>query len=151
MEAAGAAATANEKKKVKREKKEKKDKEADGEKASGKKRRYKPGRLALRQICKIQGAQQPRFCLPRANFNRLVREILGDTMSNGRITKNALIALQEAAEAAVSQSLNLANALSCDLNKSSTVKEKHMRVARNILFHSHKIPDSGITNGTLLY
>jgi histone H3/H4 len=123
---------------------------ADGE--PKRKRKYKPGRLALRQICKIQGAPQPKLALPKSCFTRLVKELLGETtIPDARITRSAIEALQEAAEAGLSQCFNVANALACDLNKSATIKQKHMRVARNIIFHPHKLSDSGIKNGSLLY
>jgi histone H3/H4 len=119
-----------------------------GAEKSRRKRRAKPGRRAMMHIQKLQRSTD--LVLPRACFLRLVREVLADAMPDARITRSAVDALQHASEAAVANCFNVANALSCDLNKSTTPKAKHVRVARNILFHPHKLPDSGIKNGTLL-
>lgn len=124
---------------------------ADGAKPPRNKRKTKPGRGALRNIRKIQSANPPKELIPRASFARLVRELLAQSLlPDARITRSAIDALQIASEAATAQCLNVANALACDISKSPTLKLKHLRVARNIIFHPHKLSDGGITHGSLM-
>ena len=66
----------------------------DTEKA---KRRNKPGTASLREIKRYQRSTE--LLLPRAPFQRLVREITGGYDPDLRFAPQALIALQEAAEA----------------------------------------------------
>ncbi|KAK0407885.1 hypothetical protein QR680_003654 [Steinernema hermaphroditum] len=63
------------------------------------KKRAKPGVRALQEIRKLQRATDP--LIPRAPFGRLVREVIEKQCGRGefRIQMNALLALQEAAEA----------------------------------------------------
>ena len=122
---------------------------ADGEKkVSRRKYRARPGRAALRAIQKYQKTTET--LVQRAPVRRLVREVLNEVNPEMRITKTAMTLLHHAMEAAGVNALNVANALACDLNKGKTVDEKHLRVARNILFHPHKLADSGIVHGSLL-
>jgi len=59
--------------------------------------RYKPGTVALREIRKYQNSTE--LLIRKLPFQRLVREIAQDFKSDLRFQSNAVMALQEAAEA----------------------------------------------------
>ncbi len=59
--------------------------------------RYRPGTVALREIRQYQKSTQP--LLRRLPFQRLVREISQDHMSDLRYEASAILALQQASEA----------------------------------------------------
>ena len=63
--------------------------------------RFHPGTVALREIKRYQKTTKP--CIPRAAFERLVREIGQDYKNDLRWTAGALDALREEAEAQVTQ------------------------------------------------
>lgn len=63
----------------------------------GKKRRYRPGAKALRQIRVEQGKTDLVFA--KAPFQRLVREVAKEFFPDARFQQSALSALQEATEA----------------------------------------------------
>lgn len=60
-------------------------------------RRYRPGKVALKEIRKYQRSTQ--LLIPKLAFQRLVREISQYFRFDYRFQTNALLALQEAAEA----------------------------------------------------
>lgn len=60
-------------------------------------RRYRPGSLALKEIRKYQRSTE--LLLPKLAFQRLIREISQQFSFGLRFQTNALLALQEAAEA----------------------------------------------------
>lgn len=61
------------------------------------KRKWKPGTVALREIRRQQ--KSVKSMLPRAAFERLVREIMAETNSESvRLQRSALDALQQGAE-----------------------------------------------------
>ena len=97
--------------------------------AGDKKRRFKPGTLALREIKRYQKSTD--LLLPRAPFQRLVREITGVHDPDLRFQAQALIALQEAAEAylvGIFEDTQL-----CAIHaKRVTVQKKDMELARRI-------------------
>jgi histone H3/H4 len=62
-----------------------------------KKRRWRSGTVAKREIAKLQ--KGVRTVIPREPFLRLVREVAGDNGWSGRFTSTAIDALQEAVEA----------------------------------------------------
>jgi histone H3/H4 len=63
-----------------------------------KKRRYRPGTVALREIRRYQRGSD--LLLRKRPFQRLVREVAQDLMREGiRFESRALLALQEASEA----------------------------------------------------
>ena len=62
-----------------------------------KKRRYKPGTVALREIRKYQKSTE--LLIRKLPFQRLVREIAQDFKTDLRFQGSAVLALQEAAEA----------------------------------------------------
>lgn len=67
------------------------------------KRRFRAGTKALREIKKLQSSAEPRL-IPAARFKKLVHEISNDITGNARALrweKNAIRALQEAAEHAL--------------------------------------------------
>jgi histone H3 len=77
-----------------------------------KKQRFRPGTLALREIRKFQ--ESTAKLIPKLSFQRLVREIMHTNVSDMRITRTALDAIQDAAEAHVVRRLNAAYSLDCD-------------------------------------
>ena len=109
------------------------------------KRRHKPGTIALREIKKYQKTVD--MMLPRAPFQRLVRNICSDLDHELRFQSQALTALQEAAEAyivGVFEDTNL-----CAIHaKRSTILKKDMELARRIrgdrnLDYRDMIPKNG--------
>ena len=94
-----------------------------------KKRRYKPGTFALREIRKYQKSHEP--LLRKAPFHRLVREICQDYRADLRFQSLAMEAIQEASEAylvGVFEDTNL-----CALHaKRQTILPKDMQLARRI-------------------
>merc|ERR1719272_2671981 len=101
-------------------------KKAAGE---GKKIRFRPGTVALREIKRYQ--KSTKCLLPRAPFHRLVRKITLDYDSDLRFASQALVALQEAAEAylvGIFEDTNL-----CAIHaKRATIMKKDMELARRI-------------------
>ena len=67
-----------------------------GVKKPRKPHRYRPGTVALREIRKYQKSTD--LLIRKLPFQRLVREIAQDFMSDLRFQSTALLALQEAAE-----------------------------------------------------
>lgn len=94
-----------------------------------KKPRFKAGTVALREIKRYQKSTD--LLLPRAPFQRLVREITGVHDPDLRFAAQALIALQEAAEAylvGIFEDTQL-----CAIHaKRVTVQKKDMELARRI-------------------
>ena len=60
-------------------------------------RRYKPGTVALREIRRYQKSTE--LLIRRLPFQRLVREIVAEFMTDARMQSTAVMALQEASEA----------------------------------------------------
>ena len=69
--------------------------------------RLRPGTKALREVRKLQ--KTTHNVIPRVPFERLVRELLDDANGTARIRKQALRALQEAAESYVTDVLRQGN------------------------------------------
>lgn len=61
------------------------------------KRRYRPGSLALKEIRKYQDSTE--LLVPRASFQRVVKEIAQSLIPEVRFQSTAIIALHFAAEA----------------------------------------------------
>ncbi len=78
-------------KKIKKEPKKPKKLKKDGTY-----RRFKPGTVSLREIKAYQKSSD--LLLPRAPFQRLVKEIVNQCHSDLRVTYDAMQGLQEAAE-----------------------------------------------------
>jgi histone H3/H4 len=110
---------------------------ADGE---ARKRRYKPGTVALRQIRKYQKSTDN--LLPRATFKRLVKSITDELTAENtyfdggvRFKSEAVDALQAATEDELVTLFNLANAINIDIGRSITLGRdgnKAFRLAYNM-------------------
>ena len=92
-------------------------------------RRFKPGTVALREIRKYQ--RETRQLLPRAPFQRLVREICSGIDNELRFQSQALVGLQEAAEAYLVGVFEDANLCAIHANRVTCMK-KDMDLARRI-------------------
>lgn len=94
-----------------------------------KKRRFKAGTVALREIKRYQKSID--MLLPRAPFQRLVRQICNDFDHELRFQPQALVAIQEAAEAYIVSLFEDTNL--CAIHaKRVTVTRKDMELARRI-------------------
>lgn len=103
-------------------------KKTDAEKEK-KKIRFKPGTVALREIKRYQKSTS--LLLPRASFQRVVRDICSGIDHDLRFASNALYALQESAEAYLTGIFEDANL--CALHaKRVTVMKNDMELARRI-------------------
>ncbi len=97
-------------------------------------RRFRPGTVALREIRRYQKSTD--LLIPRANFKRLVREIVQNLRrSNGaepfRVWKSAYFALQEAAEAYVVDCMEKVNL--CAIHaKRTTVQVRDLKLAQTL-------------------
>lgn len=95
-----------------------------------KKRRYRPGTLALREIRAYQKSTD--LLIPRLPFARLIKEIAQERSSVGiRFQSSALMALQEASEAFLVQLFEDC-VLCCIHARRVTVMPKDMVLARRI-------------------
>ena len=94
-----------------------------------KRRRYRPGTVALREIRKYQKSTQ--LLIRKLPFQRLCREITQDMMCDLRFQSSALVALQEACEAylvGLFEDTNL-----CAIHaKRVTIMPKDIQLARRI-------------------
>mgnify|MGYP002523958803 FL=1 len=91
--------------------------------------RYRPGTVALREIRKFQKSTD--LLIRKLPFQRVVREIAGEFKSDLRFQSQAVLALQEAAEAylvGLFEDTNL-----CAIHaKRVTIMPKDMQLARRI-------------------
>lgn len=91
--------------------------------------RYRPGTVALREIRKYQKSTV--LLIRKLPFQRLVREISQDAMTDLRFQSSAMLALQEASEAylvGLFEDTNL-----CAIHaKRVTIMPKDMQLARRI-------------------
>lgn len=91
--------------------------------------RYKPGTVALREIRKYQKSTE--LLIRKQPFQRLVREIAQDTKIDLKFQSQAVLALQEAAEAylvGLFEDTNL-----CAIHaKRVTIMPKDMQLARRL-------------------
>lgn len=94
-----------------------------------KKRRYRPGTVALREIRRYQKTTE--LLIRQAPFRRLVREIIQECRQGLRVAPQAFKALQEAAEAylvGLFEDVNL-----CAIHaKRVTIMPKDIQLARRI-------------------
>ena len=96
---------------------------------SEKKRRYRPGALALAEIRKYQKSTQS--LIPKLPFRRLVREIAQNEKQDIRMQETAFEALQEAAETYLVRLLDDANL--CALHaRRITLMPRDIQLARRI-------------------
>ena len=108
---------------------QKKTAPADGGVKDRKKFKFKAGTVALREIKKYQKSTD--LLLPRAPFQRLVRNICQDIDSDLRFQAQALLALQESAEAYLTGVFEDANLCSIHAQR-VTLMKKDMELARRI-------------------
>ncbi|KDQ12759.1 hypothetical protein BOTBODRAFT_34217 [Botryobasidium botryosum FD-172 SS1] len=109
---------------------------APRESLDGKKKRYRPGTVALREIRKYQKSTD--CLLPKLPFSRLVREVAMDMVTDYnegtvglRWQSSALLALQEATEAFIVHLFEDANL--CAIHaKRVTIMQKDIQLARRI-------------------
>jgi len=91
--------------------------------------KYRPGTVALREIKKYQKSTE--LLLRKLPFQRLVREIAQDFVSDLRFQATAMTVLQEAAEAYLVQLFE--NAQSCAVHgKRITIQPKDINLTRAI-------------------
>ena len=102
---------------------------ADGGIKERKKMKFKPGTVALREIKKYQKSTD--LLLPRAPFQKLVRSICQDIDSDIRFQAQALLALQESAEAYLTGVFEDANLCSIHARRVTLMKQD-MLLARRI-------------------
>ena len=92
-------------------------------------RRFRPGTVALREIRKYQ--KSTKLLLRKLPFQRLVREVADEFMSDLRMNSHALAAIQEASEAYLTNLFEDANL--CAIHaKRVTIMPKDMQLARRI-------------------
>ena len=92
-------------------------------------RRYKPGTRALMEIRKFQ--KSTNLLIPRLPFSRVVKEIAQDFKTDLRFQSSALLALQEASEAYLTQLFE--DCVLCAIHaRRVTVMVKDMQLARRI-------------------
>lgn len=94
-----------------------------------KKRRFRPGIVALREIRKYQKGTE--LLIRKLPFQRLVREIAGQIKVDLRFTSDAIAALQESSEAFIVQLLEDANLVALHA-KRITIMDKDIQLARRI-------------------
>jgi len=85
------------------------------------KRRYKPGTVALREIRKIQ--KTGALLLRKAPFGRIIRAAVSDMKVTARFRKSAIAAVQEAAEAFATSTLEGAVMLQLHRKRKTLVKK----------------------------
>ena len=96
---------------------------------SEKKKRYRPGALALAEIRKYQKSTQS--LIPKLPFRRLVREIAQSEKQDIRMQETALEALQEAAEMYLVRLLDNANLCALHVRR-ITLMPRDIQLARRI-------------------
>lgn len=105
-----------------------------GNLANRQKKRFRPGTVALREIRKYQKSTD--LLIRKLPFQRLVREIAMDFKTDLRFQSQAVLALQEAAEAylvGLFEDTNL-----CSIHaKRVTIMPKDMQLARRIRGDRH--------------
>ena len=94
------------------------------------KRRKKPGVAALREIRKYQTSTD--LLIPKVTFRNLVKCIMRDTQKMLRWTHEAIMALQEAAEAYLVEVLEDANLLAIHA-KRVTISKRDIKMRRRIV------------------
>ncbi|XP_044316414.1 histone H3.3A-like [Drosophila rhopaloa] len=91
--------------------------------------RYRPGRVALREIRRYQKSTQ--LLIPKLTFQHLVREIIQDFKNDLRFQAAAIGALQEAGEAYLVGLFEETN-LSAIHGKRVTIMPEDIKLARRI-------------------
>jgi histone H3 len=104
-------------------------KTAPGEVKERKKRKFKQGTVALREIRRYQKGVE--LMIPRRSFQRLVREIAAPFMEDARFQASAMAALQEAAESFVVDHFEAAN-LNAIHARRVTILERDSKLVRRL-------------------
>ena len=97
-------------------------------------RKKKPGQLALQEIKKFQ--QGTKTIIPKATFQRLVREISRDLKSDLRWESTAMLALQEAAEEHLTETFSECQVAAVH-GKRKTVEPKDLYLTRFLSNERH--------------
>ena len=92
--------------------------------------RYRPGTVALREICKYQKSTE--LLIKKLPFQRLVREIAQDFKTDLRFQSAAVMALQEASEAYLVGLFEDTNLCAIHATKRVTIMPKDIQLARRI-------------------
>jgi len=92
--------------------------------------RYRPGTVALREIRRYQSGKKAgtELLMRKLPFQRLVREIAQDFKNNLRFQGSAIMALQEASEALLTEMFQLTNELAIHA-KRVTIQPKDIAMA----------------------
>lgn len=101
---------------------------ADRVKRAKKVRRARPGVAALREIRTQQ--KKTNHIIPKRPFYRLVREVLQDAIPAGhdiRFKKEAIVAIQEAAEAYIIDVMGTSQTIAC-FNGRQTLQKKDLKL-----------------------
>ena len=106
--------------------------------------RYRPGTVALREIRRYQKTTE--LLIRKLPFSRLVREVTQDFKIDLRFQAQAIMALQEAAEAYLVGLFDDTNL--CTIHaKRVTIMPKDIQLARRIRGERAKTPSMGISDG----
>jgi len=103
--------------------------EGEPVKKERKRRRYKPGTIALRQIKKYQSGTD--FLIKRAPFRRFVKEIISEFDADYRLGHLAIDSLQTACEAYLIEQLGKAN-ICAIYSQRKTVRASDLNIVRSI-------------------
>ncbi|XP_012942093.1 histone H3.3 [Aplysia californica] len=91
--------------------------------------KYRPGTVAEREVKKLQKSTQP--LIPKAEFDRLAREVTQDFKTDSRHQPGALAALQESAESWIVDMFGAAKKCGTQ-RKKKAVTPKDITVARQL-------------------
>lgn len=94
-----------------------------------KKRRFRPGTVALREIARYQKTTEN--LIPKSPFRRLIREIVNQISPNLRMTESAAEALQEASEAKLVEMLEDSNLCAIHAHR-VTIKPKDIHLTQRL-------------------
>lgn len=95
-----------------------------------KKRHWKKGTVALREIRQLQ-KNSTHLLIPRKSFRRLCQELMQDKYN---MTQNAAYCLQEGAECYLQQVFKNAQDICCNISKDITVNSSHLQFAAALGF-----------------
>lgn len=132
--------------------KRKKKREETEEEAEKKKRRWHPGTVAGREVKKLQ--KSTNLLIPRAAFQRVVREVAQEFRPDMRFKKDALAGLQESAETLLTSTFTAMHILS-GYRKVMTLNVRQLDALRMLKRSNpdllHALPDvTDEAEGTLI-
>lgn len=104
-------------------------------------RRWKSGTVAKREIARLQKTTE--FLIKKAPMRRTIAEIASDFGEDMRFTKDAKLAIQEAAEAFAVERFMAANIVAQQATKKpvATLKPRHTKTANDV---ANRYPGKGI-------